>query len=154
MPKIPLSLIETANTASNLTPSSIEPSWIIEGNPVVQGALLSTSADGRAWTVIWQCSESKFNWYYDFDETILILDGSIVLETDTMPPTRYGAGDVIFFRDGAHARWHVEGHVRKLAFCRSTYPVWVSSGLRLLSNIKRTLTSARDRRVMGLMDAG
>jgi len=59
--------------------------------------------------MVWECSEGKFNWYYDFDETVLILEGSIVLENDTMPPTRYVAGDYIFFRDGAHARWHVEG---------------------------------------------
>jgi uncharacterized cupin superfamily protein len=50
----------------------------------------------RPW--IWQCSEGKFNWYHDFDETIL--------ENDTMRPTRYGPDDVIFFKDGAHAKWH------------------------------------------------
>jgi hypothetical protein len=27
----------------------------------------------------------------------------IVVESDTMAPTRYGPGDVIFFGDGAHA---------------------------------------------------
>jgi uncharacterized cupin superfamily protein len=112
------SLIETASLVVNLTPRPIEPSWIIEGNPLAQCCVLSQSADGLATTMIWRCTEGKFNWYYDFDETILILEGSIVLESDTMPPTRYGAGDVVFFRDGAHAKWHVEGHVKKLAFCR------------------------------------
>ena len=100
-------LIEPANLAVNLTPRPIEPSWIIEGNPVAQSSVLSSSADGLASTMVWHCSEGKFNWYYDFDETILILEGSIVVESDTMPPTRYGPGDVIFFRDGAHAKWHV-----------------------------------------------
>ena len=94
-------LIETGNLVVNLTPSPIEPSWIIEGDPVTQSCALSHSADGTASTVVWECSEGKFNWYYDFDETILILEGSIVLENDTMGPTRYGPGDVIFFRDGA-----------------------------------------------------
>ena len=116
-----LSLIETANLAVNLTPRPIEPSWIIEGNPVAQSCVLSKAPTGWRSTIVWQCSEGKFNWYYDFDETILILEGSIVLENDTMRPTRYGPGDVIFFRDGAHAKWHVEGHVRKLAFCRKTH---------------------------------
>ena len=53
---------------------------------------------------------------------MLILEGSIVLENDAMPPTRYGPGDVIFFKDGAYAKWHVESRVRKLAFCRKTKP--------------------------------
>ena len=35
--------------------------------------------------------------YYDLDETIMILEGSIVLESEGMPPKRYGVGDVIFY---------------------------------------------------------
>ena len=130
-------LIETAKLAVDLTLRPIEPSWITEGNPVAQSSVLSTSADGLASTIVWQCSEGKFDWYYDFDETILILEGSIVLENDTMPPTRYGAGDVVFFRDGAHAKWHVEGHVKKLAFCRKTQPVWLGFALRVVGKLKR-----------------
>src|ERR1700694_3140120 len=130
-------LIETAKLAVNLTPRPIEPSWITEGNPVAQSSVLSTSADGLASTILWQCSEGKFDWSYDFDETILILEGSIVVESDTMSPTRYGPGDVIFFRDGAHAKWHVEGHVRKLAFCRKTQPVLLGFALRVFSKIDR-----------------
>ena len=143
-------LIETATLAANLAPRPIEPSWIVEGHPVAQSSVLSKSADGLASTIIWQCSEGKFNWYYDFDETILILEGSIVLESDTLRPTRYGPGDVIFFKDGAHARWHVEGHVRKLAFCRKTQPVLVGLALRVLSKLKRMLLPSGKREVVSL----
>jgi len=132
-------LIETAKLVVNLTPRPIEPSWIIEGNPVARSCILSQSADGLASTIVWECSEGKFDWYYDFDETILILEGSIVLESDTMRPTRYGPGDVIFFRDGAHAKWHVEGRVRKLAFCRTTQPLFLSFALRAINKFKRIL---------------
>jgi uncharacterized protein len=147
-------LIETANLVVKLAPRPIEPSWIIEGNPDAQCSVLSQSADGLASTMVWQCSEGKFNWHYDFDETILILEGSIVLESDTMPPTRYGPGDVIFFKDGAHARWHVEGHVRKLAFCRKTQPVLLGLALRVISKIKRTLMPVGKRQAAGLMASG
>jgi uncharacterized cupin superfamily protein len=148
------SMIETTNLVVNLTPRPIEPSWIIEGNPQAQWCVLSKSADGLASTMVWECSEGKFNWYYDFDETILILEGSIVLESDAMPPTRYGAGDVVFFKDGAHARWHVEGRVRKLAFCRKTQPVLVGLALRVISKIKRTLLPAGKRQPASLMASG
>ncbi len=144
-------LIETAKLAVNLTPRPIEPSWIIEGNPVAQRCVLSQSADGLASTMVWECSEGKFNWYYDVDETILILEGAIVLENDTMRPTRYGPGDVIFFKDGAHARWHVEGRVKKLAFCRKTQPILLGFALRVLSKIKRTLLPSGKRQPAGLM---
>jgi hypothetical protein len=144
-------MIETTNLVVNLTPKPIVPSWIIEGNPVAQWCVLSKSADGLASTMVWECSEGKFNWYYDFDETVLILEGSIVLENDTMRPTRYVAGDVIFFKNGAHARWHVEGRVRKLAFCRTTQPFLLGFALRAINKIKRTLMPSAKRQSASLV---
>jgi uncharacterized cupin superfamily protein len=148
------SLIETAKLTVGLTPRPIEPSWIIEGHPEARSCLLSQSADGLASTMVWECSEGRFNWYYDFDETILILEGSIVLEGDAMPATRYVAGDVIFFRDGAHARWHVEGRVKKLAFCRKTQPVWLGFALRVFAKLKKILMPSAARQPASLMGAG
>ena len=144
-------LIETSNIVVNLTPMPIEPSWIIEGNPVAQLCVLSKSADGLASTLVWECSEGKFDWYYDCDETILILEGSIVLENDAMRPTRYGVGDVIFFKHGAHAKWHVEGRVRKLAFCRTTQPYLFGFALRAINKIRRTLLPSGKRQSASLV---
>jgi uncharacterized cupin superfamily protein len=144
-------LIEIAKTTVDLTPRPIEPSWIIEGKPDARWCVLSQSADGLASTMVWHCTEGKFNWYYDFDETILILEGGIVLESDTMPPTRYGPGDVIFFKDGAHARWHVEGYVKKLAFCRKTQPVWLGFALRVVLKLKKIFLPAGNRQPASLM---
>jgi uncharacterized protein len=144
-------LIEIAKTTVDLTPRPIEPSWIIEGQPDATWCVLSKSADGLASTMVWHCTAGKFNWYYDFDETILILEGGIVLESDAMPPTRYGPGDVIFFKDGAHARWHVESHVKKLAFCRKTQPVWLGFALRVVLKLKKMLSPAGNRQPASLM---
>jgi uncharacterized protein len=139
-------LIEVANTATHLTPSPIEPSWIIEGNPVAQSSVLFKSADGLARIIVWECSKGKFNWYYDLEETLLILEGSVVLGNDTMSPTRYGPGDVICFKDGAHAKWLVESRVKKLSFLQMNQPVLLGFALRVLSKIKRTLVSGRHRK--------
>ena len=135
-------LIETTNLSVNLTSRPIEPTWIIEGRPDARSCMLSHSADGLASTMVWECSAGKFNWYYDFDETIMILEGSIMLENDGMRPTRYSAGDVIFFRHGAHAKWHVEGRVRKLAFCRTTQPFILGFAMRAFNKIKRMIASS------------
>jgi uncharacterized cupin superfamily protein len=108
-----LALIETGRCDVDLKPSPIEPSWIVEGNPEACSHVLSISACGTATSLIWSCTEGKFNWYYDFDETIVILEGSIVIGGEGMPPKRNGVGDVIFFREGAHALWHVEVCVKK-----------------------------------------
>ena len=133
---MPRALIETGHCDADLKPSAIEPSWILEGNPEARSRPLATSADGAAATLIWSCTEGKFNWYYDCDETIMILAGSIVLESEGMPPKRYGVGDVIFFRKGAQAKWHVEGYVKKVAFCRQTNPFWLGFTIRAVNKLK------------------
>ena len=144
-------LIEIGNLDVELTARPIAPSWIIEGNPHASGCELSKSADGTASTIVWHCTSGKFNWYYDFDETILILEGGIVLESNTMKPTRYGPGDVIFFKDGAHARWHVETYVKKLAFCRKTQPVWLGFALRVVLKLKKMFLPAGNRQPASLL---
>lgn len=148
-----MSLIETGHCNVELKPAPIESSWIIEGNPQASSHALSTSADGTATSLIWHCTEGKFNWYYDFDETIMILEGSIVLESEGMPPKRYGVGDVIFFRDGAHAKWHVEGHVKKIAFCRKTNPVWLGFVIRVVNKLKKMFLAPGERGSAGLVGA-
>jgi len=145
------SLIEIARVTDNLVSRPIEPSWILEGNPQATSSILSQSTDGLALTVVWHCTEGKFNWFYDFDETILILEGSIVLESDGMPPTRYGPGDVIFFKDGAHAKWHVEGHVKKLAFCRKTSPFLFGLALRMFLKLRKIFLPVGERRPASLI---
>jgi uncharacterized cupin superfamily protein len=146
-------LVEIVKLTVELTPRPIAPSWIIEGKPEARCCVLSRSADGLASTMVWHCTEGKFNWYYDFDETILILEGSIVLEYDGAKPVRHGPGDVIFFKDGAHAKWHVEGHV-KLAFCRKTQPAWLGFALRVAGKLKRMFMPLGKSEPAGLIGAG
>ena len=138
---MPRTLIETGHCNVDLKPSPIEPTWIIEGNPKARSHVLAGSACGTTKTLIWSCTEGKFHWYYDLDETIVILEGSIVLDSAGMPPKRYGVGDVIFFRKGAHAKWHVEGYVKKVAFCRQTNPVWLGFAIRAVNKLKLMLFS-------------
>jgi uncharacterized cupin superfamily protein len=137
-------LIETANLNVELTPSPIEPSWIIEGDPQATSCLVSGSTDGLGCTIVWHCTEGKFNWYYDFDETILILEGAIVLESP---------GDVVFFKNGAHAKWHVQGHVKKLAFCLKTQPYALGLMGRAINKLKRMFLSGDGRRGASLAGA-
>jgi uncharacterized protein len=123
-----LPFIETGRCDVDLKPSPIEPSWIVEGNPEACSHVLSISACGTATSLIRSCTEGKFNWYYDFDETIVILEGSIVIGGEGMPPKRNGVGDVIFFREGAHALWHVEVCVKKNRLLPPDQPAWARFG--------------------------
>jgi uncharacterized cupin superfamily protein len=111
-------LIFTDRLDRELRPAPINPAWIRAGTPVARNALVATSADGCVATVLWECTAGEFDWHYGIDETVYILDGSVVIESDQLPPRRYGPGEVIFFRHGAKARWTVDRYIRKLAVCR------------------------------------
>ena len=101
-----------------LKPSPINPAWILEGQPVARNVVLSRSQDATACTIIWDCTAGKFHWHYAFDETVHILEGSVIVSSENTPPKRLEAGDVAFFPVGTKAHWHVETYVRKVAFCR------------------------------------
>jgi uncharacterized protein len=133
---MPLSRVETSHCDVDLQPSPIEPSWVIEGNPEARAHMLWSSSDHAAKTFIWSCTRGTFNWYYDLDETIMILEGSMVLESDGMPSKRYGVGDAVFFREGAHVKWHVEDYVKKVCFCRITNAFGLAFAVRAVNKLK------------------
>lgn len=136
-----------------LRPSPIEPSWIKEGNPEAKSAEIARSKDGTASTLVWECTPGRFDWFYDLDELIHLVSGSIVVSADGMEPTRFGAGDVLFFAKGAHAHWVVEETVRKVAFCHQVQPRMVGLALRVVSKIRRTLFPSRQPSTGGLLGA-
>ena len=143
-----LPLIVSSHCDVDLKPSPIEPSRIIEGHPEARSHRLSASADGTATTLIWSCTEGKFYWYYDSDETIMILEGSILLESEGMPLKRFGVGDVIFFSGGAQAKWHVEGYVKKVAFLRQTNPAGFGLAIRAVNKLKRMFSRLHTAHVL------
>jgi uncharacterized protein len=121
-----------------LNPSPIYPEWVIEGNPIARNRVLSSSADGTASTLIWDCTAGRFNWIYDVDETIYVIEGGVVVKDLGGVARRLSAGDTIFFPAGARAEWHVEDYIRKIAFCRAPLPrtvVFVKRGYRFLKRL-------------------
>ena len=114
--------IRSANEPSRFVPCPIRAAWILEGSPVARLELLSSSADGTASTYYWDCTAGRFNWYYAFDETLHILEGSVSLKDPSGRSRLVSAGDVVFFPAGSSAEWTVDQYVRKLAFCRTPLP--------------------------------
>ena len=125
-----------------LQPSPITAGWIIEGKPLARSKILSTSEDQTACTIVWDCSKGKFNWYYDFDETVHIVEGSVTIEDGHSPKKKLGPGDVVFFPAGSHAVWTVDKYVRKVAFCRKILPAPIGALVRIARAVKRKLKPA------------
>jgi uncharacterized cupin superfamily protein len=119
----------------NLNPSPIYSHWVLEGNPVARNKVLSSSADGTASTLIWDCTAGRFNWFYDIDETLYVIEGGVVVKDTAGASRRLSVGDTIFFPAGSRAEWLVENYVRKIAFCRKPLPrplVFAKRGYRFL----------------------
>jgi len=124
-----------------LNPSPINPGWILEGNPIARNQLISSSADGTASTLIWDCTAGRFNWIYGVDETIYVIEGGVVVKDSAGTARRLSAGDTIFFPAGSRAEWHVENYIRKIAFCRSPLPRPLLLAKRAYRFLKRCMGS-------------
>ena len=142
-----------SNQDVNLRPAPINKDWIVEGEPVARNAILSRSADTTACTIMWDCTAGKFNWRYDFDETVHIIEGSVVVSSENTPPKRLQAGDVAFFPVGTVAHWHVETYVRKVAFCRRVLPRQALPVIRALRWAKGLLRGPQPQAAGSLMEA-
>jgi hypothetical protein len=88
-------------------------------------------------TLLWDCTPGTFIWHYDEDETVYILEGRLVLDDGVGLPKRFGPSDVVFFPAGAAVKWHVEEHVRKLAFLHRPLPKSVCLAISAMDRITR-----------------
>ncbi len=95
----------------SLSPSPIYSKWVLEGNPIARNKLLSESADGTASSYIWDCTAGRFNWFYEVEETIYVIEGGVVLKDASGVARRLRAGDSIFL-----SGWRTRG-----VACRGLY---------------------------------
>ena len=119
-----------------LSSSPVRNEWIIEGEPEARSAVISTSADGQAFTVVWECSPGIFRWHYDYDETIHFIEGSVTFDDGKGTTRTVGAGEVVYFPKGSSVIWNVHARVRKLAVCRKSLPAPVVATIRVLRRLK------------------
>jgi uncharacterized protein len=112
-----------SHTGVEMTSAPIPSYWILEGQPTTRVGDITASHDGTLRYMIWDCTKSRFHWYYYFDETVYILEGGMTVTTDDGKVIHAKAGDVLFFPCGSHAIWNVEDYVRKVAVCRDIKPI-------------------------------
>jgi uncharacterized cupin superfamily protein len=133
------STVTFGSSTANWTSNPIRAEWILDGKPIARTQLLSSSADGMASTYYWDCSAGRFNWFYNFDETLHILEGAVSLKDPYGNYRLVAAGDTVFFPAGSSAEWTVDHYVRKLAFCRTPLPPSLTVARRLARRFKQLL---------------
>jgi len=60
----------------------------------------------------WSCGISEFDWYYDSEETCLLLEGDVTVGYSG-GSIRFGAGDLVVFPKGLACVWRVRVPVKK-----------------------------------------
>ena len=85
------------------------------------------------------CTAGRFNWFYDIDETIFVIEGGVVIKDEAGNARRLNAGDTIFFPKRASAEWNVETYIRKIAFCRTPLPWPLAFAKRGIRSVKRRM---------------
>ena len=126
--------------------SPIRREWILEGNPIARKKNLSSSADGTASTFVWDCTAGRFNWHYQVDETICVLEGAVTI-TDLAGGARtLEVGDTAFFPAGSNAEWRVDGYVRKIAFLRTPLTAQAILARRVTGKLRHIITGGNGKR--------
>jgi uncharacterized cupin superfamily protein len=116
----------------------IEPTWILEGEPVARCITLAASPDGLLSTGLWDCTAGTFEWFYWLDETIYVLEGGVVITEASGRVHDLEAGDIALLPAGSRVRWRVDEYVRKFFVVRARPP-------KPLSMLRESLR----RRVLG-----
>jgi len=67
---------------------------------------------------VWSCGVSEFDWYYDSEETCLLLEGEVTVSyeangSDRAGSVSFGAGDYVVFPKGLSCVWRVTKPVKK-----------------------------------------
>jgi hypothetical protein len=126
-------------------PAPIPACDVVCGNPVARNCVVFRSADRLQFTLMWHCTAGSFRWFYDEDETILLLDGGMTLCFDDGTTRVCTAGQMVFFPAGTSCVWVIDHEVRKLAFFREPAPLMFALPIRLARKLIE-LSGVRARR--------
>ncbi|HMZ07106.1 MAG TPA: cupin domain-containing protein [Anaerolineales bacterium] len=117
--KFPGPVIQTGSTGRmDFGPTPLDPSWIIDGNPLARSIPLARAEDANFSCGLWDCQAGKFKFIYSCDELVHILEGEVIVEENGAVHT-LRAGDVALFPEGLVTYWTVPKYVKKFAIFRS-----------------------------------
>ena len=117
---------------ATLAPAPIPLSWVVEGHPKTEAAEIAHTDDGSTKVYVWQTSAARFNWFYESDEIVSVIDGEVFIDDHVHGTRRLGPGDVAFFPAGASTTWRVPDHLRKIATLKRPAPSLVAAAQRWL----------------------
>jgi uncharacterized cupin superfamily protein len=134
-PRAPAFVAGSAH-ALEMQPAPIEPTWVLEGSPQARIAHHSRAEDESGLTGVWDCTAGSFRWFFAWDETVVILEGEVLVKSDDGIERLLRTGDIGYFKGGTWATWTVESYVRKVAFLRRPAPAPLAFVYRLRNRLR------------------
>jgi uncharacterized cupin superfamily protein len=100
----------------NLRAAPIKRDWILDGAPEAKGHPLFETSDRGANVHEWECSRGRFEWHYECDEIVHVVEGDArIKDLATGLSTNITAGSSVLFQRGSSAEWTIDHYIRKIA---------------------------------------
>jgi len=100
----------------NLRAAPVKRDWILEGTPEAKGHPLFETADRGANVHEWECTRGRFEWHYECDEIVHVIEGDAhIKDLATGISTNITAGSSVLFQRGSSAEWTIDRYIRKIA---------------------------------------
>ena len=126
----------TIGRSAELEDDPIRPEDVLSGDPRARARTWAVSADGTTSHWMWDCSAGSFRWWFGFDETVTIVEGSVRVQVDGEEPVDLAVGDAAYFPAGRWSTWIIDDYVRKQAVLRVPVPRSMSYVARVLGQRK------------------
>jgi uncharacterized cupin superfamily protein len=111
--------VPTVTLASWPLPAAI----VRHGRPQASGAVLDKSADGRIVRGIWACTPGEFAWRWDYDETVMVVQGRATVTMGDGRRVELAPGTLAFFERGQDSVWTIHEDFRKAFHADSPTPL-------------------------------
>jgi uncharacterized cupin superfamily protein len=106
-----------------LQPWPLPAELLLAGSPQAAGTVLARSADRCIVRGLWHCTPGSFRWYWDYDETIVVVAGRVTVSLDDGRKVELSPGDLAFFERGQGSVWTVHEDFRKGFHAHAAQPL-------------------------------
>jgi uncharacterized protein len=115
--------VTMARLPTELPAISLPEHEILEGQPDARAMFTAESADQGASAGFWSCDVGRYQFVFDYDEFIYLIDGEVIVTQ--VPPTGkplvLTPGDTAHFPQGTTSIWQVTRRMTKYFVARAPY---------------------------------
>lgn len=94
---------------------------ILEGEPDARCAFTAESADEGASAGFWSCGEGRYEFFFDYDEFIYLIEGEVVIHEEDGRARVMKPGDTAHFPQGITTIWEVRKRMTKYFVARAPF---------------------------------